>query len=140
MTAERAPQQVKSSLPAAEPSGRLAGTELLWVTVQRPVHEVLVVHVAGEVDMITGPSLQGHLGKALTARPKRLIIDLSQVSFLGATGLAVLINAKRAAAQQGATLQLRGVKSAVALPLTTTELAYLFDVLPSPEGASSARS
>ena len=130
MAAERALQQTSDSLPDAESLSRLAGTELLRVTVQQPGHAVFVVHVAGEVDMLTGPSLQGHLGKVLATRPERLIVDLSQVSFMAATGLAVLINAKRAAAQQGATFQLRGVSSAAALPLHTTELAYLFETLP----------
>ncbi len=127
MPAERAHQQTRNSTPDAS---HLDGTELLWVTAQQPDHTVSVVHIAGEVDMLSGPSLQGHLGKVLATRPQRLIIDLSQVSFMAATGLAVLINAKRAAAQQGTTLQLRGISSAAALPLKTTELAYLFEILP----------
>lgn len=80
--------------------------------------------------MLTGPSLRRHLDDALATQPERLIVDLSHVSFLGATGLAVLINAQRAATQQGANLQLCGVSSAVALPLQAAELADLFEVLP----------
>ena len=142
MVAKRAPQQARCCAPGDESPSHLAGTELLWVTVQQPDHGLLVVHVAGEVDMLTGPLLQGHLGEVLVTRPQRLIVDLSQVSFMAATGLAVLINAKRAAAQQGTTLQLRGVSSAAALPLETTELACLFEILPpaneQPSGVSAS--
>jgi ABC-type transporter Mla MlaB component len=42
----------------------------------------------------------------------------SQVSFMAATGLAVLINVKRAATQQGITLQLGGVSNAAVRPPT----------------------
>jgi anti-sigma B factor antagonist len=130
MAAERTPHQPSDSLPAVESFSRLADTELLSVTVLGQEHAVLVAHVAGEVDMVTGASLQRHIDKALATRPQRLIVDLSQVSFMSSTGLAVLINARRAATQQGITLQLRGVSSAVARPLQVTELAYLFEILP----------
>jgi hypothetical protein len=49
----------------------LAGPELLSVTVLQHDHAVAVAHVPGEVDMLTGPSLQRHLDKALSTRPER---------------------------------------------------------------------
>ncbi|HJT02010.1 MAG TPA: hypothetical protein VJ757_00060 [Pseudonocardiaceae bacterium] len=34
-----------------------------------------MIHVAGEVDMVTGPSLEHQLRKLLATRPERLIVD-----------------------------------------------------------------
>lgn len=65
-----------------------------------------MAHVAGDVDLLTRPSLQSHLDQALATRPERLVVDLSQVTFLSATGLAVLINTQEAATHQGTTFQL----------------------------------
>ena len=130
MATEKSPQQLSNSLAKVESAENPADTELLSVTILQHDHAVAVAYVAGEIDMLTGPSLRRHLDDALATQPERLIVDLSHVSFLGATGLAVLINAQRAATQQGANLQLCGVSSAAALPLQATELAYLFEVLP----------
>ena len=52
----------------------------------------------------------------------------------------MLINAQRAATQQGANLQLYGLSSAATLPLQATELAYLFEVLPPVRTFASARN
>jgi anti-sigma B factor antagonist len=107
--------------------------EQLSVVVQRLDDVVAVIHVAGEVDMVTGPLLQSHLRKALATRPERLIIDLSQVSFMGSTALSVLLSIRHAAAQQSITLQLRGTqRRTVAVPLQITGVSHMFDIL-SPE-------
>ena len=55
---------------SAEPLGHLKG--LLSVEVRQLEHAVLVVYVAGELDMLTGPPLQGHLGELLATRPDQL--------------------------------------------------------------------
>jgi anti-anti-sigma factor len=52
---------------------------------------------------------------------------------MGATGLAVLINANDSATDQGTTFHLRGVSRAVARPLQVAGLADLFEILPAEE-------
>jgi len=104
-------------------------TGLLSVVVQELHHAILVIHIIGEVDMATGPALQDHVDRVLATRPQRLIIDLSQVSFMGSTALSVLLNARHVAAQQDTTVQLRGTdRRAVAVPLRITGVDRLFDV------------
>jgi anti-sigma B factor antagonist len=97
MADKKTPKPAGDFLPGAESSSRINGIEPFRVLVLQLDQTIVVAQVAGEVDMLTGPSLQSHLDKALASRPERLIVDLSQVSFLGATGLAVLINAQEAA-------------------------------------------
>lgn len=108
----------------------LDATGLLSVVVQQLDHTISVVHIAGEVDMGTGPLLQDHLHKVLATRPERLVIDLSQVSFMGLAGLSVLISARDTAGEQGTALQLRGThRRAVAVPLLITGVEHLFDIV-----------
>jgi anti-anti-sigma factor len=52
---------------------------------------------------------KSHVSTLLANRPECLIIDLSQVSFMGAAGLSVLIKARGTAAHQGTALKLRSL-------------------------------
>lgn len=96
-----------------------------------------MIYVAGEVDMLTGLPLQDYLAELLATRPDRLIIDLSRVSFMGSTGLSVLICTREKAIATGTTLQLSGTsRRAVAVPLKVTGLNHLFEILPTPPTTS----
>jgi RNA polymerase sigma-B factor len=109
------------------------------VTLRRPTPAVVIIYVTGEIDMLTELSLQSSLKTVFATDPQRLIIDLSEVSFLGATGLSFLIRARQAAAEQGATLQLTiPNRRLVTRLLTTTGLDRLFDILPSSNAWDSA--
>lgn len=131
MAAEGASPQAGRPRPGPESLNYVDGTQLLSVTVHQPDHAVFVAQVAGEVDMLTGPPLEDHLNTLLATRPERLVIDLSQVSFMGSTGLSVLIAARNTAAEQGTALQLSGTsRRAVAVPLEITGLTHLFDTTP----------
>jgi anti-sigma B factor antagonist len=131
MTAEGADQPTTPAGANAEPVGFVDVTELLTVSVHQADDAAWVIQIAGELDMLTGPHLHDHLSKLLAAQPERLIIDLNQISFMGSTGLSVLITAKQTADEQGTKLQLRGTNQrAVARPLETTGLNHLFDTVP----------
>jgi len=68
--------------------------------------------------------------KILATQPERLIVDLSRVSFMGSTALAVLINIRHMADQQSTRFQLRGTdRRPVAAPLRVTGLDHLFDIV-----------
>ena len=111
----------------------LDNAEQLSVEVHRLPHSVVVIYVAGELDMLTGPPLQDHLAELLITGPDRLIIDLSRISFMGSTGLSVLICTRQKAIAAGTNLQLSGTNGrAVAIPLKVTGLNHLFEILPTP--------
>lgn len=127
VTQEGACQPPPSSFQSGS-DGFVDASELLSVVVQRRADAVSVIQVAGEVDMVTGPFLQDQLQKVLATRPEQLIIDLSQVSFMGSTALSVLLSARRRASQQSTALQLSGThRRAVAVPLQITGVDRLFD-------------
>lgn len=53
--------------------------------------EVIVLTVAGEVDLATAPALEIAIDAVLADKPAALVIDLSAVTFLASAGMAVLV-------------------------------------------------
>jgi anti-anti-sigma factor len=73
----------------------------------RPDHKIVALH--GELDIATTPALRERLNGALTTAAglgRRLVIDLSGVSFCDASGLAVLIGTQRRARILGTPMSL----------------------------------
>lgn len=69
-----------------------------------PVHsagDCAVVVASGEIDIWTCPALQQALDAAMESS-KRVIVDLTDVTFLDSSGLAVLLRARTHGLQDGA--------------------------------------
>ena len=54
---------------------------------------VVVVAVAGDLDILTAPQLDDAIHSALREEPTALIVDLSRVEFLGSVGMNLLVAA-----------------------------------------------
>ncbi len=76
--------------------------------------------------MVTTPRLQGCLQDRLASSPQRLVVDLSAVSFLGSTGLAVLVECLEDARGRGTELRLVASSREVIRPLEAAGLTELF--------------
>ena len=76
--------------------------EVVRFDVVRHGDDATVVHVVGEIDTLTAPVLRAQLDEHLPVVPL-LVLDLSDVTFLGSAGLAVLV-AAGAAVYGGALL------------------------------------
>jgi anti-anti-sigma factor len=61
----------------------------------------VVISVAGEVDLLTSSDLRARLSEVLAAGDKRVILDLSGVTFLDCAGLGVLVAARNRAHEDG---------------------------------------
>jgi RNA polymerase sigma-B factor len=111
----------------------------LSVVVEQSDPNVVVVSVAGEVDLLTASDLHEHVSGALVAAFPRLVIDLTDAWFLSAAALSVLVHARRIAECQGTTLQLRAPKRSLpARTLAITGLDRLVEILPPGSGTHSA--
>jgi anti-sigma B factor antagonist len=71
-------------------------------SIPAPTGEVLVLRVAGEVDLLTIAVLQGALTSGLARGPCHLLVDLAELTFCSVRGLSLLVEAGRTAAGQGA--------------------------------------
>lgn len=101
--------------------------------------DVRVLHVAGELDTLTAPLLQVRLLEH-QAQVGHVVLDLSDVTFLGSAGLAVLVGAKDDADSRGCQLLLVPGSRIVKRALEATGLLPLFAIADGvPEALEAAR-
>lgn len=86
------------------------------------------LRVTGEIDLATSPLLRDSVMEQLAQAPRRLVLDLRGVDFLGSSGLAVLVEIRTEALRRDVGLQLVTNSRAVLRALTATGLIELFDV------------
>jgi anti-anti-sigma factor len=85
-----------------------------------------VVMVTGEIDLTAQSRLQGVIDHARSGG-QRLVIDLSEITFIDSSGLKVLVKTWEAQTEAGAEMVLRAPSPAVR---TVIEMTGLQDVLP----------
>ena len=61
----------------------------------------LVLTVSGELDIATAPALRDRFAAAIVAGKRRLVIDLSELSFLDSVALAAIVHAKQQLPEDG---------------------------------------
>jgi anti-sigma B factor antagonist len=88
---------------------------------------VRVMHVVGEIDTLTAPVLRDRVYEQL-ADVSLLVLDLTDVTFLGSAGLAVLVAAKDEAEQRQCRLRLVPGSRIVTRALEATGLLALFEI------------
>jgi anti-sigma B factor antagonist len=76
-------------VPARGVANAVAGRDRLDLE-EYWVDQVVVVALAGSVDMLTAPQLTEAIGVAAAQSPAGVIVDLSKVDFLGSAGMSVL--------------------------------------------------
>ncbi len=92
-----------------------------------------VVHVGGEVDVYTAPSLRRFLDEQIHDGARDVVVDLSEVGFLDSTGLGVLVGRLKLLRANGGTLRLVGLGERVLRVFTITGLDRVFEFAPSIE-------
>lgn len=126
-----------NTAPPADPRGDT--DDQITIAVRADGPRSLIV-VGGEVDMLTSPQLRAtvldQLGDA--AGVQLVVLDLNAVTFLGTSGLAVLIEVREAAHMAGVELRLACTARRVLRPLTIAGLVSLFDIRESQEAALTA--
>jgi anti-anti-sigma factor len=75
--------------------------ECTAVSLGAPPDDVIVVRVAGEVDLLTRPLLQDALADSLARGPCDLLVDLAAMTFCDVRGLTMLVQAGTTAAEHG---------------------------------------
>ena len=89
-----------------------------------------IAALSGELDVACTPVLREQLLSVLRPRASRLVVDLSEVSFCDASGLAVLIGTGRRARLLGGVLRLAAPAHAVTAALRLSGLLRQFDIFP----------
>ena len=97
-----------------------------------------VIAVRGEIDLFTAPELKSALSEAIETGRTRIVVDLTDTTFLDSTALGVLIGAvKRLRSREGA-LVIVNVDQNIAKTFEITGLDQIFTILPTRDDAIAA--
>lgn len=99
---------------------------------------VWCVRVAGELDLATAPLLSVELHLVL-AVADTVLVDLTEVAFLDAVGLTVLLTAQTAARRQNKRLRVVAAHRAVRRVVDLFDLAPQLGLPPDPAGVPLTR-
>jgi anti-sigma B factor antagonist len=108
------------------------------VTEQGPQAGHHVIAARGEIDLFTAPELKRVLTDAIEGGQHRVVIDLSEVSFLDSTALGVLIGAVKRLRSRDGALAIVNTDASIAKTFEITGLDQIFTILPSREEALAA--
>jgi anti-sigma B factor antagonist len=112
-----------------------SGGGALELETSGPRPGVAVLSVRGELDTLTAPELDTALRELVAGPATTPVVDLSGVTFLASSGLAVLIRAAHRAEDSGRALHLVVASRAVLRPLEVTGSDQLFTLHTTLDGA-----
>ena len=97
-----------------------------------------VFPLEGEIDLHVAPGIAASLKSTLADKPKQVIVDLSRVSYIDSSGLAVLIEAMQNVAGYGGSFALAGLQEGVRPVFEIARLDQVFRIFPDVEAALAA--
>jgi anti-sigma B factor antagonist len=89
-----------------------------------------VVAVAGEIDLFTAPELKATLAELAEAGRSRIVVDLTETTFLDSTALGVLIGAVKRLRSRDGVLTIVNVDQNIAKTFEITGLDQIFTIRP----------
>lgn len=96
------------------------------------------IRLAGRLDSAGVVAIEAPLGAAIASAAARVLVDLSQVTFLASIGIRALLTHARALARRGGSLALIGPQPVVAEVLEVTGIAKIIPIFADVEAASAA--
>jgi anti-sigma B factor antagonist len=126
--------------PSADAARRGDVDDQITLASRRPAPNQIVIEVGGEVDMLTSPQLRAVVLEQFepSAGTELVVLGMDDVTFLGTSGLAVLIEVREAAHAAGVELRLACTARRVIRPLSIAGLVPLFDIHPTLDDALAA--
>lgn len=94
----------------------------------RRMAEGTVVQLAGDVDMHRAPALHAALVELAGAQPKRLVLDLTEVSYIDSSGVGTLVEVYRRVNAYKGTMALVGLNARVRGVFEITRLDKFFTI------------
>jgi anti-sigma B factor antagonist len=93
----------------------------------------------GAIDLHVSPELRASLRAIIDGeKPKRLIVDLSQVPYIDSSGIAVLIGALQSLELEGGVFMIAGAREGVRMIFESAKLDQYFRLFPDVEAATAA--
>jgi anti-sigma B factor antagonist len=97
-----------------------------------------VLPLEGEIDLHVAPRIAASLGAMINEKPARLVVDLSGVSYIDSSGLAVLIEGMQNVEAYGGKFVLAGLQESVRPIFEIARLDQVFIIFPHVDAALAA--
>lgn len=89
---------------------------------------VPVVHVSGDVDVTAAPALREAIDAVVAEGHRRLVLDLTEVTFIDSTGLGVVVGRLKGLRREGGSLVVAAAHERVLRVLAITGLDTVLEV------------
>lgn len=97
-----------------------------------------VFPLEGEIDLHVSPGIAASLKSVIGEKPKQVVVDLSKVSYIDSSGLAVLIEGMQNVAGYGGKFALAGLQDGVRPIFEIARLDQVFSIYPDVDSALAA--
>ena len=97
-----------------------------------------VLPLEGEIDLHVSPRIASSLQSLIAAKPPRVVVDLSKVSYIDSSGLAVLIEGMQNVTAYGGRFALAGLQESVRPIFEIARLDQVFKIYPDVDAALAA--
>ena len=94
-----------------------------------------VLPLKGEIDLHVSPTVTASLNQMMEKKPERLVVDLSDVSYIDSAGLAALIEAMQKVEAYGGKFVLSGLQETVRSIFEISRLDQVFQIFPDTDAA-----
>ena len=94
-----------------------------------------VLRLKGEIDLHVSPSVTASLNSIIEKKPQRLVVDLSDVTYIDSAGLAALIGAMQKVEGYGGKFVLAGLQETVRSIFEISRLDQVFQIFPDADAA-----
>ena len=97
-----------------------------------------VLPLQGEIDLHVSPRISQKLAEMIKLKPSRMVIDLSGVTYIDSSGLAILISAMQDVEDYGGRFAIAGLQENVRTIFETARLDKVFLMYPHVDAALAA--
>ncbi|MEO7994513.1 MAG: STAS domain-containing protein [bacterium] len=104
----------------------------------REQNNILIVDIKGELDAKAAPDLKDALTDKITGGQHRVLVNLSDISYLDSAGLGVLVSGLKFATRQNGDLRMWGLQDEVKNIFQLTRLNKVFQIFDTEEQAMAS--
>lgn len=120
-------------------SASMVGSEHFRIDVERPADGLVIIDVVGDADLYSAPELRDRLTEVLDGGAQRVVVDLSETTFVDSMTLGVLLGAMKRLGTAGGRLELVVSRLDIRRIFEITMLDRVFELHETREQALEAR-
>jgi anti-sigma B factor antagonist len=97
-----------------------------------------LLHLSGEIDLNAKPNVVAQLEPLIEKKSPAIVVDLSNVSYVDSSGLAIFLDALQRVRSYGGKIALAGLRANVRVVFEIAKLDQVFQIFDDRESAVKA--